>query len=68
VRVSTLAASVLGFFMVTLDAVIVTSPYRPSGVTSAAASRLQWVADGYTLMFVGAGCCSGPTGAGGARA
>jgi MFS transporter, DHA2 family, methylenomycin A resistance protein len=48
----TLAAAVLGFFMITLDAVIVNIAL-PSirhefggGITG-----LQWVADGYTLMF-----------------
>jgi MFS transporter, DHA2 family, methylenomycin A resistance protein len=48
----TLAAAVLGFFMITLDAVVV-SVALPSiraglggGITG-----LQWVVDGYTLMF-----------------
>jgi MFS transporter, DHA2 family, methylenomycin A resistance protein len=48
----TLSAAVLGFFMITLDAVIVTIAL-PSirhdlggGITG-----LQWVVDGYTLMF-----------------
>jgi EmrB/QacA subfamily drug resistance transporter len=48
----TLAAAVLGFFMITLDAVVV-NVALPSiradlggGVTG-----LQWVVDGYTLMF-----------------
>jgi MFS transporter, DHA2 family, methylenomycin A resistance protein len=48
----TLAAAVLGFFMVTLDAVVV-NVALPSiradlggGITG-----LQWVVDGYTLMF-----------------
>jgi MFS transporter, DHA2 family, methylenomycin A resistance protein len=48
----TLAAAVLGFFVITLDAVVVTVAL-PSiradlggGITG-----LQWVVDGYTLMF-----------------
>ena len=48
----TLAAAVLGFFMITLDAVVV-NVALPSirselggGITG-----LQWVVDGYTLMF-----------------
>src|SRR5436309_2770021 len=47
-----LAAAVLGFFMITLDAVVV-NVALPSvrselggGITG-----LQWVVDGYTLMF-----------------
>jgi len=50
----TLAAAVLGFFVITLDAVVV-NVALPSiradlggGVTG-----LQWVVDGYTLMFAG---------------
>ncbi len=49
---STLAAAVIGFFMITLDAVVV-NVALPSirhelggGITG-----LQWVVDGYTLMF-----------------
>ena len=47
-----LAASVLGFFVVTLDAVVVNVALRSmrsslgGGITG-----LQWVVDGYTLMF-----------------
>src|SRR5437867_923241 len=48
----TLAAVVLGFFMVTLDAVVVNVALPPiraglgGGITG-----LQWAVDGYTLMF-----------------
>ena len=50
----TLAAAVLGFFMITLDAVIVNIALPTirrdlgSGITG-----LQWVVDAYTLMFAG---------------
>src|SRR5438445_4345083 len=49
---STLAAAVLGFFVITLDAVVVNvalpSIRRDFG---GGMSGLQWVVDGYTLMF-----------------
>jgi MFS transporter, DHA2 family, methylenomycin A resistance protein len=49
---STLAAALLGFFVITLDAVIVNvalpSMRRDLG---GGISGLQWVVDGYTLMF-----------------
>src|SRR5438270_12744489 len=48
----TLAAAVLGFFVITLDAVVVNvalpSIRRDFG---GGMSGLQWVVDGYTLMF-----------------
>ncbi|MER6979620.1 DHA2 family efflux MFS transporter permease subunit, partial [Streptomyces carpinensis] len=50
--VATLAAAVLGFFVITLDATIVNVALPPirdalgGGITG-----LQWVVDGYTLMF-----------------
>jgi MFS transporter, DHA2 family, methylenomycin A resistance protein len=48
----TLAAAVLGFFVITLDAVVVNvalpSISRDFG---AGITGLQWVVDGYTLMF-----------------
>jgi len=49
---STLAAALLGFFVITLDAVVVNVALpsirsdRRGGI-----SGLQWVVDGYTLMF-----------------
>jgi MFS transporter, DHA2 family, methylenomycin A resistance protein len=47
-----LAAAVLGFFVITLDAVVV-NVALPSirGDLGGGISGLQWVADGYTLMF-----------------
>src|SRR3954451_4023072 len=47
-----LAAAVLGFFVVTLDAVVVNValPSIRSGLGGGIAG-LQWVVDGYTLMF-----------------
>src|ERR1700710_1619088 len=49
---ATLAAAVLGFFVVTLDVVVVNvalpSIRRDLGASIAG---LQWVVDGYTLMF-----------------
>jgi MFS transporter, DHA2 family, methylenomycin A resistance protein len=47
-----LAASVLGFFVVTLDAVVVNValPSIRSGL-GGGITGLQWVVDGYTLMF-----------------
>src|SRR5436305_14332584 len=51
-RSITLAAAVLGFFIVTLDAVVVNVALPAirrdfgAGITG-----LQWVIDGYTLMF-----------------
>jgi DHA2 family methylenomycin A resistance protein-like MFS transporter len=48
----TLAAAVLGFFMITLDAVIVNIAL-PSirHELGGGIAGLQWVVDGYTLMF-----------------
>jgi DHA2 family methylenomycin A resistance protein-like MFS transporter len=48
----TLAAAVLGFFMITLDAVVV-NVALPSirGELGGGITGLQWVVDGYTLMF-----------------
>src|SRR5436305_11073140 len=48
----TLAAAVLGFFMITVDAVVVNValPSIRAGL-GGGITRLQWVADGYTLMF-----------------
>jgi MFS transporter, DHA2 family, methylenomycin A resistance protein len=48
----TLAAAVLGFFVVTLDAVVV-NVALPSirGELGGGITGLQWVVDGYTLMF-----------------
>jgi MFS transporter, DHA2 family, methylenomycin A resistance protein len=47
-----LAAALLGFFVVTLDAVIVNVALPDIGRELAGGmSGLQWVADGYTLMF-----------------
>jgi EmrB/QacA subfamily drug resistance transporter len=48
----TLAAAVLGFFMITLDAVAV-NVALPSirGELGGGIAGLQWVVDGYTLMF-----------------
>src|SRR5437868_15325940 len=51
-RSITLAAAILGFFIVTLDAVVVNVALPAirsdfgAGITG-----LQWVVDGYTLMF-----------------
>jgi MFS transporter, DHA2 family, methylenomycin A resistance protein len=49
---SALTAAVLGFFVVTLDAVVV-NVALPSirGSLGGGISGLQWVVDGYTLMF-----------------
>src|SRR3954465_3262366 len=49
---STLAAAVLGFFVITLDATIVNVglPSIRSGL-GGGITGLQWVVDGYTLMF-----------------
>ena len=47
-----LAAALLGFFVVTLDAVIVNVALPDiRRELSGGMSGLQWVADGYTLMF-----------------
>jgi MFS transporter, DHA2 family, methylenomycin A resistance protein len=48
----TLAAAVLGFFVITLDAVVV-NVALPSirGDLGGGIAGLQWVVDGYTLMF-----------------
>jgi DHA2 family methylenomycin A resistance protein-like MFS transporter len=52
-----LAAAVLGFFVITLDAVVV-NVALPSirDDLGGGLSGLQWVVDGYTLMFA-ALCC-----------
>ena len=49
---STLAAALLGFFVITLDAVVV-NVALPSirSDLGGGISGLQWVVDGYTLMF-----------------
>ena len=49
---STLAAAVLGFFVITLDAVVV-NVALPSirGDLGGGITGLQWVVNGYTLMF-----------------
>ncbi len=48
----TLAAAVVGFFMITLDAVVVNValPSIRAGL-GGGITGLQWVVDGYTLMF-----------------
>ena len=48
----TLAAALLGFFMITLDAVVVNValPSIRAGL-GGGITGLQWVVDGYTLMF-----------------
>src|SRR5437879_9258186 len=48
----TLAAAVLGFFVITLDAVVV-NVALPSirGDFGGGITGLQWLVDGYTLMF-----------------
>jgi DHA2 family methylenomycin A resistance protein-like MFS transporter len=49
---ATLAAALLGFFVVTLDAVVVNVALPTIGrQLGADVSGLQWVVDGYTLMF-----------------
>jgi MFS transporter, DHA2 family, methylenomycin A resistance protein len=49
---SALAAAVLGFFVVTLDAVVVNvSLPTIRGDLGGGVAGLQWVVDGYTLMF-----------------
>ena len=47
-----LSAAILGFFVVTLDAVVV-NVALPSirGALGGGIAGLQWVVDGYTLMF-----------------
>lgn len=48
----TLTASVLGFFIVTLDAVVVNVALPGIGADlGGGMTGLQWVVDGYTLMF-----------------
>ncbi len=48
----TLAAAVLGFFMITLDAVVVNVALPSIRVgLGGGITGLQWVVDGYTLMF-----------------
>jgi DHA2 family methylenomycin A resistance protein-like MFS transporter len=49
---ATLAAAVLGFFVVTLDAVVVNVALPSiSGELGGGVTGLQWVVDGYVLMF-----------------
>jgi EmrB/QacA subfamily drug resistance transporter len=49
---ATLAAALLGFFVITLDAVVVNVALPVMGrELSASVNGLQWVVDGYTLMF-----------------
>jgi len=49
---ATLAAALLGFFVITLDAVVVNVALPAMGrELSAGLTGLQWVVDGYTLMF-----------------
>ena len=51
---ATLLAALLGFFVVTLDAVIVNVALPEIGADLGGGIRgLQWVVDGYTLMFAG---------------
>jgi DHA2 family methylenomycin A resistance protein-like MFS transporter len=64
----TLAAAVLGFFMITLDAVVVNVALPSIRVgLGGGITGLQWVVDGYTLMFaallLSAGSLSGRFGA-----
>ena len=47
-----LAAAVLGFFIITLDSLVVNVALPSIGVeVGGGVSSLQWVVDGYTLMF-----------------
>src|SRR5439155_8235027 len=57
----TLAAAVLGFFVITLDAVVV-NVALPSirGDFGGGITGLQWVVDGYTLMFAALLLWAGP--------
>jgi DHA2 family methylenomycin A resistance protein-like MFS transporter len=49
---ATLAAAVLGFFVVTLDAVVVNVALPSIGADlGGGITGLQWVVDGYTLLF-----------------
>src|SRR5437899_3286276 len=49
---STLVAALLGFFVITLDAVVVNVALPTIGSDlGGGISGLQWVVDGYTLMF-----------------
>jgi MFS family permease len=49
---ATLAAAVLGFFVVTLDAVVVNIALPSTrGDLGGGITGLQWVVDGYTLIF-----------------
>ena len=49
---ATLAAALLGFFVITLDAVVVNVALPVMGrELHASVNGLQWVVDGYTLMF-----------------
>jgi hypothetical protein len=55
----TLVAAVIGFFVVTLDAVVVNVALPSIGhAFGGGISGLQWVVDGYTLALPG--CCCGP--------
>jgi DHA2 family methylenomycin A resistance protein-like MFS transporter len=58
----TLAAALLGFFVVTFDAVVV-NVALPSirDDLGGGISGLQWVVDGYTLMFAGLLLTAGST-------
>jgi hypothetical protein len=49
---ATLVAALLGFFVITLDAVMVNVALPTlSDELGAGITGLQWVVDGYTLMF-----------------
>jgi hypothetical protein len=49
---ATLAAALLGFFVITLDAVVVNVALPSIGHEfGASVAGLQWIVDGYTLMF-----------------
>lgn len=49
---ATLGAALLGFFIITLDAVVVNVALPTLGhELGAGITGLQWVVDGYTLMF-----------------
>lgn len=51
-RAATLSAALLGFFVITLDAVVVNVALPTIGrELSAGMVGLQWIVDGYTLMF-----------------
>jgi EmrB/QacA subfamily drug resistance transporter len=57
----TLAAALLGFFVITLDAVVVNVALPSIGREfSAGIAGLQWIVDGYTLMFAALLLSAGP--------